>query len=506
MADKDDRAVIGGDRLDQRGARLDVEMVGRLVQHHDVRRVEGGEGQQQPRLLAARELGDLGHHLVGAEAEEAAAGADLGFHLVRHLLLHVAEGRAVHVEFVDLVLGEIADAQLGRAHDAAAHGFEALRDQLGEGRLAVAVLAEQGNAVVGVDAQRQLREHDMVAVAGRDVLEHQHRRRHLLGLRKDDGRDALRFRNDDGLHLLQRLDAALRLAGLGGLGLEAVDEGLEVLGLRVLLGLGGLEQVELHRPLLLEAVEAAGVERQFAVFEMEDRIDGAVEEVAVVADQQHGVRIAGEIVLKPQRAFEVEIVGRLVEQQQVGFGEEDGRERDAHPPAAREIRAGAHDVVRPEAEAGEDGGGPGRGRLGLDVEEPRFDLGDPVRVVRRVALGEKGGAFGVGGEHHVEQRGRAGRRFLRDPADPEAPGQRDAAAFGIELALDRLEQRRLARAVAADQPDLVPGRDEGRSMVNDEAPGDPARKVVDGQHGRGDSRSGGGAQTAWLAGRWGPPL
>ncbi len=44
-----------------------------------------------------------------------------------------------------------------------------------------------------------------------------------------DGRDMLVERNVDLLHLLQHLDAALRLARLGRLGAEAVDEALQML-------------------------------------------------------------------------------------------------------------------------------------------------------------------------------------------------------------------------------------------------------------------------------------
>ena len=46
--------------------------------------------------------------------------------------------------------------------------------------------------------------------------------------------------------------------------------------------------------------------------QVEDAADGAIEEAAVVADNQHGVGVAGEESLKPDRAFEVEIVCRLV--------------------------------------------------------------------------------------------------------------------------------------------------------------------------------------------------
>ena len=130
------------------------------------------------------------------------------------------------------------------------------------------------------------------------------------------------------------------LARLGGLGLEAVDEGLQPLALRLLL-LGELEVERLAlAALALERRVAAAVERQLAAVEVQDPIDRIVEQVAVVADDDHGARIARQMVLEPQRAFEVEIVGGLVEQQEIGLGEQHGGERHAHAPAAGEFRAG----------------------------------------------------------------------------------------------------------------------------------------------------------------------
>ena len=67
---------------------------------------------------------------------------------------------------------------------------------------------------------------------------------------------------------------------------------------------------------------------------MQDALDRFVEQIAVVADHQHGVRIALDEVFQPERAFEVEIVRRLVQEQDVGGGEQRARKRNAHAPAA----------------------------------------------------------------------------------------------------------------------------------------------------------------------------
>ena len=69
------------------------------------------------------------------------------------------------------------------------------------------------------------------------------------------------------------------------------------------------------------------------------RHDG-VEEVAVVRDEDHGVRVRAQVLLEPVAGVEVEMVGGLVEQQQVGPAEQQLGQRDAHLPAARERLGG----------------------------------------------------------------------------------------------------------------------------------------------------------------------
>ena len=122
---------------------------------------------------------------------------------------------------------------------------------------------------------------------------------------------------------------------------------------------------------------------------MQNGIDRVIEQVAVVAHHQHGVRIVADEALEPDRAFEVEIVGRLVEKQHIGRGEEGGCERHAHAPAARQGRAGAALRLLGEAQARQDCRGAGRCGMGVDIGEPRLDFGDAVRVGRGLRLIEQ---------------------------------------------------------------------------------------------------------------------
>ena len=61
--------------------------------------------------------------------------------------------------------------------------------------------------------------------------------------------------------------------------------------------------------------------------------------------------------------------------------------------------------------------------------------------------------------------------FLLYRADAGGLGQADLAAAGDELAEDDAEERGLARAVAADQPDLVAGANRERHAPDDEGAG-----------------------------------
>ncbi len=202
-----------------------------------------------------------------------------------------------------------------------------------------------------------------------------------------------------------------------------------------------------------------------------------------MADQQHGVRIALEVVLQPQGSLEVEVVGGFVQQQEVGLAEQHGGQRNAHAPAAGEISAGTLLLLGVEAEAVQDGRGT-RGRaVRLDVRQPGMDVGDAVGIGGVLGLGQEGGALAVGHQNGIDQALRPGRGLLRHHAHAGAVGQRDVAGIGMQFARDQLQQRRLAGAVAADQPGMVPGRQRQVGALQQDAPADAVGQVLDRQHG-----------------------
>ena len=126
-----------------------------------------------------------------------------------------------------------------------------------------------------------------------------------------------RLRRLDLLDLLELLHARLHLRGVARARLEPLDEGL-LLGehrllarvLRLLLRGGDLA-------LLLVEVVVARVGRELAAVDLDDLGDEAVHELAIVRrHDQRALEVAQEA-LEPDDRLDVEVVGRLVEQQRV---------------------------------------------------------------------------------------------------------------------------------------------------------------------------------------------
>ena len=170
----------------------------------------------------------------------------------------------------------------------------------------------------------------------------------------------------------------------------------------------------------------------------------ASEHVAIMADDEDRRGIALQIVDQPERSLEIEVVGRLVEQQEVGLGEQHGGKRHAHPPAAGERGKRPRLRVEVEAETGEDPGRARRCRMRVDVDEPRVNVGDALRIPGGLRLLQQGRALGVGGQHEVDQRAGAARRLLLDTAHLHLLRDRQRAEVRLHLVRDHLEERGLA--------------------------------------------------------------
>ena len=84
---------------------------------------------------------------------------------------------------------------------------------------------------------------------------------------------------------------------------------------------------------------------------MQDAVDGAVQKAAVVGDDQRCVGIPRQVIFEPDGAFEVQIVGRFVQQQQIGRCKQNRCQGNAHTPAAGKFvaRACLRMMIEPKA-------------------------------------------------------------------------------------------------------------------------------------------------------------
>ncbi|QTK79004.1 hypothetical protein AT6N2_C1226 [Agrobacterium tumefaciens] len=359
VRDEDDGAAIVIQCLDQRAAAVDVEVVGRLVKDQQVRRMEGRKPHQQASFFATGQVLCRRRHFFRRKAHLGDTGAHLRFRCQRHQLAHMLHRRFIWHEIVQLMLREETDLQAGRNAKVARLRGEPAGNEFCEGGFTIAVGAKQRDAVVIINPEIELLQNglaglvtDSAAIDGDDG-----RGGLLFRLRKGDRLNMIFDHGGHRAHALQCLDAALRLPGLGGLGAKSVDEALQVFTRGVVFRLRFHLQFVGLSLLPLELVVAAAIEGQLLLVQMHDRIDRVVEEIAVMADDDDGVRIAPDVIFQPERAFEVEIVGRFVKQQKVGFGKQHRGERHAHPPAAGKGGSRAKLRLMVETEAGKDTGG-----------------------------------------------------------------------------------------------------------------------------------------------------
>ena len=246
-------------------------------------------------------------------------------------------------------------------------------------------------------------------------------------------------------HALDRLDLRLRLARARA-GAELVDEALQPLDLG-LLALEGVGLVrERHRLLAAVGAVAHRVVLAAPELELEDARRDALEEPAVVRDEQDRAGQGRELVLEPLQRAQVEVVRRLVEQQQVGLRRQHARERRARQLAARERAERPVGVLDLEAQAAQDL---------LEARAPRIaahglELGLRVRVGAQHVVARRrptpcGARARAAGPRRRGRRPGPRRRRSRGCVRPQSAAAGRAARCGSSWACRRRRRRRRSR-------------------------------------------------------------
>ncbi|MCW2948677.1 MAG: ribosomal protein [Actinoallomurus sp.] len=471
---------------------LDIEVVGGLVQQQHIAALLQGEGEAEAVALTA---GQHGRPLLLVRPLEAECG-DVG--TARHLdladldvvetvgddlpdvLLRVDAATAL-IDVGDLE--RVADLQdalvrlLGVVRGPGGRAGPGGPDDHAEQRgLADAVRADDADDAVRRQVEREVLHQQPVGEALREVLRDDHRVAQARARRDLDLLEVeLAVLGRLGRHLLVSLQTgpALGLArlGVGADPLQLILQALLLLDVLLTLDLESLG-------LLLQVGGVVALVRVAAPpVELEDPAGHVVEEVPVVGDRQHGALVLFQELLQPLHALGVQVVGRLVEEQQVGRFEQQLAQR--HAPALSTGEVGDLGVRRGAAQ--------GVHRLlELAVQIPRVAvvelllelahlieqlvgvvgrhlLGDLVEPVEhRLGLGDALLDVAQDGLVLVE------RGLLLQHADREAGHDPGVAVGRLLDAGHHPQQRRLTGAIGPKDTDLGSGQEAEGDIVKDD--------------------------------------
>ena len=188
-----------------------------------------------------------------------------------------------------------------------------------------------------------------------------------------------------------------------------------------------------------------------------------------MADEQDRTRPGGQLVLEPRHGLDVEVVGRLVEDQQrpgprAAVGR--ARARIRQPP---DISASGRSIAGRETESAEDAAGLGLDRVAAQLLEPALEVAETIQaglvigvvgvgqgVADRGDLGFHLGQMGCTSENLIEHRAVPGLgQFLGEVPDRVVVRFVHRSGVSVLQPDDDFEQCGLADTVAADQGDAA---------------------------------------------------
>ena len=388
------------------------------------------------------------------------------------------------------VLVEVADAHARAELHGPGIGLLFAQQAAEQGRLAAAVGAEEAPPLAAddlqVDAGKQRPLEGLGQALGAD---------HDVAAPRG-GREAHRRRDDRPRHGHQ-LDAFQFLPPVFGLlvllaVMVAANEVLGLLDLDLLLLVGPLRDEQALGLLRPVGGEIARIAFDRALEEFQGAVGHAVEEVTVVAHQEHRRGAFGQERFEPLGGLDVEVVRGLVQEHHVGLGQQQLRQHEPVLLASAERFDGLVERgtrlrgtrlrVAAEAKAVEDA-------FDLVVEivgvaglhlvlEVVVAIGQAFVLQRVVAMAQllgDGNQFLLHGHEPREgalglvEEGAAGLplRLLLQVADVERGMADDQAAVGLFLAGQDPHQRGLAGAVGPDEADPLAGAKFERHPIED---------------------------------------
>ena len=423
----------------------DVKVVGRLVQHHQVRRAEHGLGQQQAIPLAAAESRGRAVLLVhgkpkAGEVDVGEDGAVAGVHHGSPVCQIVQDG-PVALQFSPS-LGDGGDRELRVPDHLAAAGFQFPQEQFQQGGLPAPVRSQQGDAHAALEAEIQASQQlGPVRIGKSDALGADQRVAAVAT--GGEGQTLADLQAGAVLHRILQvqhlLDAQLGLAS-ASLGAPAEPGHFPAETVLHVLGEPGLAELAVG-PLQQVVAVPALVAPEGPVLQFQHPRRHGVQQVAVVGDEEQGALVGLEPSLQPLHLVGIEVVRGLVQHQDVRFLEPGLGQGHPFPPAARQ---GLHFGIQIE-QAPEGGGGLQSGREipapviqeVLDVLQlvmhPAFGLspGSMQAPVDFLMPGQQRGVVRQGGFERLADRGSGGEMgFLAQAGNALALGDHHLPRIG----------------------------------------------------------------------------
>ena len=380
-----------------------------------------------------------------------------------------------------VVLGEIAPGSGNAPLDRSLIWLQLAHQKLEHDRLGQLVLADKGDLLVAAGDEADVVEELDAVHRLADVCD----KEDVLADLAVAGKAHKRIAAGGGGDLLQadlveQLAAGRRLLALGFVRGEAGDKGLQLgdLFLVALVLVAHQSLDELRR--LVPEVVVADIHLDLAVVDVHDVGADRIQEVAVVGDDDDGALVVEQKVLEPVDGFDVQVVGRLVEHDDVGVSEERLGQKDLDLIARVGVGHPVVVLADVDPEALEDPAGVRLRFPSVHLGKLRLELGgqDPVFVrevlffIDGVLLLHDVVEVLVAHDDGVHDRiGVVLELILLQDGHPDAWLHRHIAAGGLELSGEDAQEGGLARAVGADDAVAVARRELQVRMLKEDGTG-----------------------------------
>ena len=441
MADEDQ----GSDELAQgRYERVDagdVEVGRGLVHQQQVRRIEEQLHQCQASLFTTAEHRHFLEDVIIPEEEASQQGSDVQLGHPGRRVGSLLQHRPLGLQHFGAVLGEVTHLHPQPQVTHTGLRRQVARQQLEQGGLAGAVGSDQHRAVAPLRFELEAGVNHVLPVGEIHPFESDDPLTALLRLRecKINRRRRL-LRRVDLLHAVDLLELGLSPRRRGVLGSEPVHEVHQATNFALLVLEGGQLLLLLGLALVEKGVVVARVAVEPLIANLDDTGDQLIEKLPVVRDDQNRSRVILQIALKPNEGFEIQMVGGLIEHEDVRLMHQQPGQVRPHDPTTGQLARRPLKIRIAEGQALEQALGLGDGRT----------VGIEVVIIFRLGTGSMlaGGDF----QHRLITHRRA---LLGQEADGRPALEGHQTVVRLLLLEDELEERGLAGAIRTHQAQSV---------------------------------------------------